>query len=141
MAAKWFNSLDTNSTFPYTKIILKFKILQISNVYVVYVNSQKICNVLFSDKLELISNHAGRNFHYCRYRYICDGTNEAPDVPAQANPEQESPIEPNLEQATFQPHSSLKNQLQSNAVKTNLTKLNPSFGRPESLQDFYIPNG
>ena len=39
-----------------------------------------------------------------------DGTNEAPDVPAQANPEQESPIETNLKETTFQPHSSLKNQ-------------------------------
>ena len=81
------------------------------------------------------------NFHYCRYRYICDGTNEALDVPAQSNPEQERPIEPTLEQATFQPHSSLKNQLQSNTVKTNLTKVHPNFGRPESLQDFYIPKG
>ena len=63
------------------------------------------------------------NFHYCRYQYICDGTNKTPDVPAQANPEQERSIETNLEETTFQPDSSLKDQLQSNAVKSNLTKM------------------
>ena len=31
-------------------------------------------------------------------------------------------FETNLEETTFQPDSSLKNQLQSNAVKSNLTK-------------------
>ena len=80
------------------------------------------------------------NPNFTRYRYICDGTNEAPDE--QANPKRESLIETNLEEPAFQPNSSLENQLQSNAVeKTNLTKVNPNFGRPESLQDFYIPKG
>ena len=50
-------------------------------------------------------------------------------------------IKTNLEETTFQPDSSLKNQLQSNAVKANLTKVNPNFGRPDSLQDFYISKG
>ena len=90
-------------------------------------------------------NHGGGKsqpkFHYCWYQYICDGTNKTPDVPAQANPEQERSIETNLEETTFQPDSSLKNQLQSNAVKSNLTKVNKNFGRPESLQDSYIPKG
>ena len=77
-------------------------------------------------------NHGGGKsqpkFHYCWYQYICDGTNKTPDVPAQANPEQERSIETNLEETTFQPDSSLKDQLQSNAVKSNLTNVNPSFG-------------
>ena len=100
---------------------------------------------LDSSKRKLILSHGGGKsqpkFHYCRYRYICDGTNEAPDDPAQANPEQESHIETNLEENTFQPDLSLENQLQSNAVKANLTKVNTNFGRPESLQDSYIPKG
>ena len=74
MAAKWFNSLDTNSK---------------------------------------VDSH---------------NPNKTPDVPAQANPEQERSIETNLEETTFQPDSSLKDQLQSNAVKSNLTNVNPSFG-------------
>ena len=81
--------------------------------------------------------HHNPNFTICRYRYICNGTNEAPDE--QANPEQEVLIETNLEKSAFKPVSSLENQLQSNAVdKTTLTKVNPNF---ESLQDFYIPKG
>ena len=111
---------------------------------------KKKWNFLFSDQLELILNRVQwelhnpiplTNFYYCRYRYICDGSSEAPDVPAQANPEQEISIEPTLEETTFQSDSSLKNQLQSNTVQTNLTKVHPNFGRPESLQDFYIPKG
>ena len=42
-------------------------------------------------------------FHYCRYQYICNETNETPDVPAQENPEQESPIETNQAQANTAP--------------------------------------
>ena len=41
------------------------------------------------------------NPNFTRYRYICDGTNEAPDE--QANPERESLIETNLEKSAFQP--------------------------------------
>ena len=94
---------------------------------------------LDTNKRKLILNHGGGKsqpkFHYCWYQYICDGTNKTLDVPAQANPEQESPIETNLEESTFQPDSSLKNQLES---KTNMTKFNPNFSRPEYLQGFYI---
>ena len=42
-------------------------------------------------------------FHYCRIQYICDGTNETPDVPVQEIPEQESPIETNQVQANTAP--------------------------------------
>ena len=100
------------------------------------------CSIL---SLELNLNHVpwkhhNPNFTICRYRYTCDGTNEAPEE--QANPEQEGLIEINLVKSAFQPDSSLENQLQSNAVdKTNQTKVNPNFGRPESLQDFYIRKG
>ena len=42
-------------------------------------------------------------FHYCRIQYICDGTNETPDVPTQEIPEEESPIETNQVQANTAP--------------------------------------
>ena len=54
---------------------------------------------LDSNRSKLILNHGGGKsqpkFHYCWYQYICDGTNKTPDVPAQANPEQERSIETN----------------------------------------------
>ena len=91
---------------------------------------------LDSNKRKLILNHGGGKsqpkFHYCWCQYICDGINKTP--------EQERPIGTNLEETTIQPDSSLKNQFQSNAVKANLTKVNPNYGRPEYLQDFYNQN-
>ena len=59
-------------------------------------------------------------FENCRTQYICDGTNETPDVPAQ-----ESPIETNLVQANTAPANPADAPLiqlppQENAAQANI---------------------